>query len=83
MKLSNDYSPTGLFSKQILILSLLTAPAGTGVLIYGFMHSNIIAMIVGAVFLITGILIMQLGFSKQTKELFGPNQHWKDGLNLP
>jgi len=82
LKLSTDYSPYGKFTNQILILTLLTAPAGAGIGIYGLLHNNMIAMIVGVGLVITGILIMQLGHRKQTIELFGPNQHWKDGLNL-
>ncbi len=83
MKLSTDYSPFGKFSRQILILTLLTAPAGAGIGVFGLLHNNIIAIIIGGFLLITGILIMQLGHRKSTRELFGPNQHWKDGLNLP
>jgi len=82
LKFSTDYSPFGKFTNQILILTLLTAPAGAGIGIYGLLHNNMIAMIVGVGLVITGILIMQLGHRKQTIELFGPNQHWKDGLNL-
>ncbi len=82
MKLSTDYSPFGKFTNQILILTLLTAPAGAGIGVYGLLHSNIIAFIVGATLVVIGILIMQLGHRKQTNELFGPHQHWKDGLNL-
>ena len=81
MKLSEDYSPYGIFSKQILIITLVALWSILGVII-GLLYVVGTIALVGLLAIGAPIIFFFWGMDKQTKELFGEHQHWKDGLDL-
>lgn len=75
--LSNDYSISGTFNKQILYITFAI------IIIVGVIswYSTVTYGLVGAIAYLgfaIPFIFQKLGHNKQHNELFGPNQKWKE-----
>lgn len=69
MKLSDDYSPWGKYSTQILIISLSFITPGTGLAVIGLFSDTSSLRWIGIGYVFIGCVIFYLGMRKQDKEL--------------
>jgi len=73
MRLSNDYSPFGKFSTQILLITifLMIPPVVTGIMLGGLVNPIFFLLLIG---LIAPIWFFRWGMHKQDIELFGEHK---------
>jgi hypothetical protein len=75
--LSSDYSISGTFNKQILVITIAMIPIIGVIAWYSTVTYGLIGAIAYLGFAIP-FIFQKLGHMKQHNELFGPNQKWKD-----